>query len=161
MTRDGAWTDAVLRSQEDDVIMPIGDPMGGSERLRERGLLTRVWMAAVPVSDLDDALEFYMEALGLELRRRDGNWAELGPAEPLAKVALYVPGKGERRQPGGPTGIVFSCDSMYDLHRELVDEGVLFKMKPERQSWGGLLAIFLDEDGNELTVMEHPDRYRK
>ena len=155
------WTDAVLSFQKNVVIMPIGDPMGGNEPLPEKGRLTRVWMVAVPVSNMDDALEFYMEALGLELRRRDGDWADLGPNEPLGKVVLYVPGKNDPRKPGGPTGIVFSCDSMYDLHRELVDEGVVFKMKPERQPWGGLLAIFLDEDENELMVMEHPDRYRK
>ena len=57
--------------------------------------------------------------------------------------------------------MVFSCDSMYDVHRVLVDEGVVFKLKPERQSWGGLLAIFLDQDGNELMVLEHPERYKR
>ena len=128
--------------------------------MQERGRLTRVWMTAVPVADMDQALDFYMEALGLELRHRDQNWAELGPSEPLGKIALYVPTK-EERQPGGPTGVVFSCDSMYDLHRELVDRGVIFKLKPERQPWGGLLTIFLDDDGNELMVMEHPERYRE
>lgn len=135
--------------------------MGGREPAHERGWLTKVWMAAVPVSDLDAALEFYMGALHLELRRRDGNWAELGPKEPMAKVALYVPRKDEPRQPGGPTGVVFSCDSIFDLHRELVDQGVEFKVKPERRSWGGLLAIFLDQDRNELMVLEHPERYGK
>lgn len=140
--------------------MPIGDPMGGESPPQEKGRLTRVWMAAVPVSDMDAALEFYTQRLGLELRRRDGGWAELGPSEPLGKVALYVP-SGDERRPGGPTGVVFSCDSMYDVHRVLVDEGVVFKLKPERQPWGGLLAIFLDQDGNELMVLEHPERYKR
>lgn len=134
--------------------------MGESEPQETKGKLTRVWMSAIPVSDLDAALDFYMEALGLKLRHRDGNWAELGPTEPLGKVALYVPGEGEARRPGGPTGVVFSCDSIFDLHRELVDQGVVFKLKPQRQTWGGLLAVFLDEDGNEIMVLEHPDRYR-
>jgi catechol 2,3-dioxygenase-like lactoylglutathione lyase family enzyme len=140
--------------------MPIGDPMGGEDPIQDKGRLTRVWMAAVPVRDLDRALEFYTEALGLELRRRDGEWAELGPTGPLGKIALYVPRKEDPRQPGGPSGVVFSCDSMYDLHRVLVDEGVVFRLKPERQPWGGLLAVFLDQDGNELMVLEHPDRYK-
>jgi len=140
--------------------MPIGDPMAESDPRLEKGRLTRVWMAGVPVRDLDRALEFYTQDLGLELRRRDGNWAELGPGEPMGKVALYVPREGER-QPGGVSGVVFSCDSMYDLHRRLVDENVVFKVKPERQPWGGLMAVFLDPDGNELMVLEHPDRYRK
>lgn len=140
--------------------MPIGDPMASNDPREEKGRLTRVWMTGVPVRDLDAALDFYMQTLGLELRRRDGNWAELGPSEPMGKVALYVPREGER-QPGGVSGVVFSCDSMYDVHRRLVDEGVVFKVKPERQPWGGLMAVFLDPDGNELMVLEHPDRYRK
>ena len=141
--------------------MPLGDPMGGDAPPQEKGRLTRVWMAAVPVSDLNAALEFYTQRLGLELRRRDGEWAELGPSEPLGKVALYVPAADSPRQPGGPSGVVFSCDSMYDVHRVLVDEGVVFKLKPERQTWGGLLAVFLDQDGNELMVLEHPERYKR
>jgi len=134
--------------------------MAANEPMVDKGKLTRVWMAGVPVSDLDAALDFYMQRLGLKLRWREGNWAELGPGEPMGKVALYVPRKGER-QPGGMSGLILSCDSIYDLHRRLVDEGVLFKLKPEMQPWGGLLAIFLDQDGNELMVLEHPDRYRK
>jgi catechol 2,3-dioxygenase-like lactoylglutathione lyase family enzyme len=135
--------------------------MGGHEPPQEKGKLTKVWMAAVPVSNIGAALEFYSGVLGLELQRRDENWAELGPQEPLAKVALYVPGKDEKRQPGGPSGVVLACDSIYDLHRKLVDQGVEFKLKPSRRSWGGLLAIFLDQDQNELVVLEHPERYRK
>ena len=135
--------------------------MGGDAPPQEKGRLTRVWMAAVPVSDMNAALEFYTQRLGLELRRRDGECAELGPSEPLGKVALYVPPADDPRRPGGPSGVVFSCDSMYDVHRVLVDEGVVFKLKPERQPWGGLLAVFLDQDGNELMVLEHPERYKR
>lgn len=135
--------------------------MGAEAPLLEKGRLTRVWMATVPVRDLNAALQFYTERLGLEVRRRDDRWADLGPSEPMGKVALYVPTADEPRQPGGPTGVVFSCDSMYDVHRVLVDEGVIFKLKPERQPWGGLLAIFLDQDGNELMVLEHPERYKR
>ncbi len=110
--------------------------MAESDPRLEKGRLTRVWMAGVPVRDLDRALEFYTQDLGLELRRRDGNWAELGPGEPMGKVALYVPREGER-QPGGVSGVVFSCDSMYDLHRRLVDENVVFKVKPRGSPGAG------------------------
>lgn len=137
--------------------------MGGEAPEVGRGGLVRVWMTAVPVSDLDRAVEFYCKVLGLQVQldSRDNNWVELGPEEPLGKVALYVPSVHDRRKPGGPTGIVFSTDSVYDLHRRLVDEGVRFRLKPERQTWGGLMAVFLDEDGNELTVVEDPEHYTK
>ncbi len=120
-------------------------------------------MTAVPVSDLNDALEFYAEVLGLsvQLDSRENNWIELGREEPHEKLALFVPAIHDKHQPGGDTGIVFETDNIYELHRRLVDEGVEFKLKPQRQQWGGLMAIFLDPDGNELTVVEDPEHYTR
>ena len=137
-------------------IMPIGDPGGGEASQQEKGWLTGVHMAAVPVRDLDVAVEFYTERVGLRLRRRGGGWAELGNSEGQGFILLYVPRPGERR-PGDGSGAMLSCDSIYDLHRRLVDEGVTFKLKPQRQPWGGLMAVFLDQDGNELMVLEGSD----
>jgi catechol 2,3-dioxygenase-like lactoylglutathione lyase family enzyme len=145
------------------MIMPIGDPMGGEVGVLDKGKLTRVWISSVPVSNLDDALEFYGDVLGLsvQLDSRENNWIELGREEPHEKLALYVPSIHDKRQPGGDTGIVFETDDIYELHRRLVDEGVEFKLKPQRQRWGGLMAIFLDPDGNELTVVEDPEHYTR
>ena len=143
--------------------MPIGDPMGGEVGVLDKGKLTRVWISSVPVSNLDDALEFYGDVLGLsvQLDSSENNWIELGREEPHEKLALYVPSIHDKRQPGGDTGIVFETDDIYELHRRLVDEGVEFKLKPQRQRWGGLMAIFLDPDGNELTVVEDPEHYTR
>lgn len=143
--------------------MPLGDPMGGEDLYVEKGNVTRVWLASVPVRDLACAIDFYVDVLGLDLMvdARDRNWAEVGRQEPLAKIGLYVPEKGERRQPGGPTGIVLEVDSIFELHRRLVDDEVPFLMKPERRGWGGIMASFLDPDGNELTAVEDPDHYER
>jgi predicted enzyme related to lactoylglutathione lyase len=137
--------------------------MGGETPYIEKGKALRVWMMTVPVSNLACALDFYAGTIGLELQvdARDRNWIELGPAEPASKIALYVPKKGDRRQPGGPTGVVLETDSIFEFHRKLIDEEVPFLMKPERQPWGGLMAIFLDDDGNELMVVEDPDHYQR
>jgi catechol 2,3-dioxygenase-like lactoylglutathione lyase family enzyme len=145
------------------MIMPIGDPMGGEVGVLDKGKLTRVWISAVPVSNLDDALEFYRDVLELriQLDSRENNWIELGREEPHEKLALYVPSIHDNRQPGGNTGIVFETDNIYELHRRLVDEGVEFKLKPQRQQWGGLMATFLDPDGNELTAVEDPEHYTR
>jgi catechol 2,3-dioxygenase-like lactoylglutathione lyase family enzyme len=143
--------------------MPLGDPMGGETYYLERGQALRVWLTAVPVSNLACAIDFYSGAIGLELQvdAREQNWVELGPPEPASKILLYVPKKEERRQPGGPTGVVLETDSIFEFHRRLIDEEVPFLMKPERRPWGGLMAIFLDDDGNELTVVEDPDHYAR
>ena len=143
--------------------MPLGDPTGGDDEYREKGKITRIWISAVPVSNLDSALEFYNEILGLpvQLNSKESNWIELGPPEPHCKIALYVPSVHDKRQPGGGTGIVLDTDSIYEFHRRLVDGGVKFKLKPQRQQWGGLMAIFLDPDGNEFRVVEDPEHYTR
>jgi catechol 2,3-dioxygenase-like lactoylglutathione lyase family enzyme len=137
--------------------------MGGDTPYIEKGHAIRVWISAIPVSDLTAAMEFYIETLGLELQvdARDKNWVEVGPDEPASKIALYVPQKGDRRQPGGSTGVVLETDSIFEFHRKLIDEEVPFLLKPERRPWGGLMASFLDPDGNELQVVEDPDYYRR
>jgi catechol 2,3-dioxygenase-like lactoylglutathione lyase family enzyme len=137
--------------------------MGGETPYIEKGKALRIWMMTIPVSNLDCALDFYAGTIGFELQvdARDRNWIELGPAEPASKIALYVPKKDDRRQPGGPTGVVLETDSIFEFHRKLIDEEVPFLLKPERRPWGGLMAIFLDDDGNELMVVEDPTHYQR
>jgi catechol 2,3-dioxygenase-like lactoylglutathione lyase family enzyme len=143
--------------------MPVGDPMSDDSLYIMRGNVTRVWLASIPVSDLKEAVAFYTQALGLKLQLEslENNWAEVGPDEPSSKIALYVPNAGDPHQPGGPSGVVLETDSIFELHRKLVDEEVVFKMKPERRPWGGLLAVFLDQDGNEIEVVEDPEHYTR
>ena len=137
--------------------------MGGETPYIEGGKLERVWIASVPVRDLDRAAEFYSCILGLDiaLEAKDKNWVEIGPAEPMAKIGLYVPDPADKKQPGGDTGIVLSTDSIYELHRKLVDDGVRFLTKPEKRPWGGLMAMFEDPDGNIFTVVEDREHYSR
>lgn len=135
--------------------MPIGDPMGGDTQYDNRGFLLGVSAVAVPVKDLAMAVAFYEGTLGLTIQRNATaeNWVELGPGGALGRIALYVPDNIGRR-PGGPTGIILATESIYDLHRKLTDRGVHFAVKPEKRRVGGLIAIFLDQDGNQITVVE-------
>jgi extradiol dioxygenase family protein len=134
--------------------MPLGDPMGGDTQYDSRGILLGVSTVAVPVKDLAVATAFYQDILGLIVQRSSigDNWVELGPAG-LGRIALYVPDRLGRR-PGGPTGIILNTESIYDLHRKLVDRGVRFAVKPEKRRVGGLIAIFLDQDDNQIAVVE-------
>ena len=135
--------------------MPLGDPMGGETQYDSRGILIGVSTVAIPVKDLPSAVSFYEGMLGLNVQRdsRADNWVELGPSGSLGRIALYVPDKIGRR-PGGPTGIILTTESIYDLHRKLVDRGVRFAVKPEKRQVGGLIAIFLDQDDNQIAVVE-------
>ncbi|HLB68711.1 MAG TPA: VOC family protein [Thermoplasmata archaeon] len=127
------------------------------------GRATRVWVASVHVSDLERAIRFYRDVLGLPvvLDGRPGNaWVELGPEEPLCKVGLNGDGTAPPKIGGvAPTGIVFDTDDMQAFAARLRKAGVTFTHEPVRQPWGGWVADFLDPDGNELEVVYHPDHY--
>jgi len=143
--------------------MPLGDPMGGEAPYVEKGNVKRIWIFSVPVRDLAKAIDFYVDVLGLDLvaESKARDWAEVGGPEPTAKIGLYVPRKEDRRQPGGETGVLLEVDSIFEFHRRLVDEEVPFIGKPERRWWGGIMATFLDPDGNQLTAVEDPDHYQR
>jgi catechol 2,3-dioxygenase-like lactoylglutathione lyase family enzyme len=143
--------------------MPLGDPMGGDYQDDGKGTPSGVWIVSIPVSNLDVATDFYSRVVGLDviLDEPDNNWVELGSEESLGNIALYEPSAQDGRQPGGQTGIVFRTGSIYDVHKRLVDADVVFKLKPERQEWGGLLCVFVDPDGNEIAIMEDPEHYTR
>jgi len=127
------------------------------------GRATRVWVAAVHVSDMERAIRFYRDVLGFPvvLDGRPGKaWVELGPEEPLCKVALNGDGPAPPKTNGvTATGIVFDTDDMQKLAARLRKAGVTFTHEPVKQPWGGWVADFLDPDGNELEVVHHPDHY--
>jgi predicted enzyme related to lactoylglutathione lyase len=125
------------------------------------GRITRLWLAMVPVSDINKALKFYNETLGLKiaLDARAFNHAEVGPDEPLAKIGLSVTDKPspEKRR----SGVVLDTDDIFALHRKLKDRGVVFTVEPTKMPWGGIVADFLDPDNNELEVVQDPDHYAR
>ena len=125
------------------------------------GRITRVWLAMIPVSDMDRALKFYNETLGLAiaLDARQFDHAEVGPDEPLAKIGLHATGTSpkEKRR----SGIVLDTDDIFALHRRLREQGVVFTLEPTKMPWGGIVADFLDPDNNELEVVQDPDHYER
>jgi len=137
--------------------MPLGDPMGGDAPDTDRGSHLRVDAVMVPVSNLEQALEFYTGLLGLcvaEDLRAQGR-VELDLPEGGARIVLYIPEEGDE-EPGIRTGIVLATDSIYDFHKVMVDEGVEFVLKPERDRFGRLIVRILDVDGNELEIVDRP-----
>ena len=129
--------------------------MGGEHRYGEEGLLTGMHMYRVPVTNVEMALEFYRDVLLLKVIEEGEDRVELSLGN--SSLLIYVPLKHEGRQPGGPTGLVLSTDSIYDFHHRMVDEGVEFVIKPQMTELG-LAASFVDDDGNEFTVVDRPSR---
>lgn len=130
--------------------MPLGDPKGADFTYTDEGRPTGLVLATVRVSSLDMAVEFYRDLIKLELLHEGDGRAMLrcGPQILLLKESPpdWV---------GGDTGLVLSTDSIYELHRRLVDEAVVFAQPPERNELG-LTAVLSDDDGNLITFVELP-----
>lgn len=115
----------------------------------------------VPVRDQQKAVEFYTEKLGFVVRRDEPmgtelRWLEVGPKGAETCIAPFTPAflpEAESRI-GTFTGIVFSCGDAEATYRELAARGVEFSQQPRRESWGGVSATFLDQDGNTFVIVQ-------
>ncbi len=138
--------------------MPLGDPMGGESPESDRGKIARIMTTSVPVSDLEESVSFYKEVFGMDVMSEDkeAKRAVMGHEGSECRLTLYVPSPNDKRQPGGFTGITFGTDSIYDFHKNMVDEAVRFTLKPKRDSKGKLVAKFTDLDGNEFEIVDQP-----
>ena len=120
--------------------------------------LSRVTTVMVPVSDQDEAIEFYTEKLGFE-KRADvpfgaGNrWVEFRPPGAATTVALVQPMEGEA--PGIDTRIAFASADIDADHATLRERGV--EVDDEVMRMGDQVPpmfFFRDRDGNRLLAVE-------
>jgi catechol 2,3-dioxygenase-like lactoylglutathione lyase family enzyme len=120
--------------------------------------ITQVATVAVPVTDQDRALEFYVEKLGLE-KRMDApfgeglRWIEVGPAGATTTIALAPAPEGS--PVGVDTGIRLITEDATAEHADLLARGV--DADPEVLRWGGGVPPMFslrDPDGNQLYVVE-------
>jgi catechol 2,3-dioxygenase-like lactoylglutathione lyase family enzyme len=129
---------------------------------------TQVW-----VHDQDEALAFYTEKLGLELRE-DVTVAELGNfrwlsvgipgQQDVAITLMAIPGPpvfdAETQDAiktlvakGVATGLFFATDDVQATYEELKDRGVEFSQEPTEQPYG-VDAGFRDPSGNQMRVAQ-------
>jgi catechol 2,3-dioxygenase-like lactoylglutathione lyase family enzyme len=123
--------------------------------------VTQVGTVIVPVSDQDQALEFYVEKLGFEKRSDipfgDGDrWVEVAPAgagDSATSLALVPPREGE------PVGIDMrvglTTDDAEADHATLRDRGV--DVDEEIMRAGDPvppLFFFRDQDGNRFMIVQ-------
>jgi catechol 2,3-dioxygenase-like lactoylglutathione lyase family enzyme len=119
--------------------------------------ITQVRTVAVPVSDQDRALEFYVGKLGFQKRIDTGygageRWVEVAPPGGTTSIALVRPGDAGT---GIDTGIRLSTEDADADHAGLQAGGV--DVDAEIMRWGGAVPpmfTFRDPDGNRLTIVE-------
>jgi catechol 2,3-dioxygenase-like lactoylglutathione lyase family enzyme len=134
-------------------------------------MLKQLTNVQVWVHDQDEALAFYTEKLGMELREdvtvpEFGNfrWLSVGvPGQPDVAVTLMaVPGPPvfdeETREQimalmakGAASGLFFASDDVQATYEELSARGVEFQQEPMEQPYG-VDAGFRDPSGNQMRV---------
>jgi catechol 2,3-dioxygenase-like lactoylglutathione lyase family enzyme len=134
-------------------------------------MLKRLTNVNVWVHDQDEALAFYTEKLGLELRSDvtlpemgDFRWLSVGvPGQEDMNIALLtVPGPPvfdeetsaklrELVSKGAAGGLFFATDDVDETYRELTERGVEFSQEPTDQPYGRD-AGFRDPSGNQMRV---------
>ncbi len=105
-------------------------------------------MGTVRVSDIAAATEFYRDLLLMEPLSEADDQVILRCGGQFIMLNL-----SPVEWTGGDTGLYISTPSIYDLHRRLVDEAVVFMQPPQRGELG-LTAVLSDDDGNLLTFIE-------
>jgi catechol 2,3-dioxygenase-like lactoylglutathione lyase family enzyme len=106
------------------------------------------------VADMERAVIFYRDVLGLPLTRRDGGeWAEFDAGG--RRFALHG-SMGEAVTPGGATA-VFSVEDLERARDHLAAHGVPFEHEGDVQGYARF-ASFRDPDGNPLQIIEYSSR---
>ena len=100
------------------------------------------------VRDFERALAFYQDVLGLAVQHQDPSFGYA--AFKMGPVGLAIAATDDNKLLGRHTGIGFAVEDLIASHRALAAKGVAFSMPPEKQPWGGFMAIFEDADGNSF-----------
>jgi predicted enzyme related to lactoylglutathione lyase len=108
----------------------------------------------VYVRALAPALEFYGGKLGLAALQRDDDHGYASFDAGPVRLGVAVVGADHADLVGGMTGIGLVVDDLEAEHARLSALGVAFPMPPERQPWGGFMALVSDPDGNRLYLDE-------
>ena len=109
-----------------------------------------VWL---PVTDMERAVAFYGDTLGLRVTKHDGDWSEVD-ANGL-KIGLNGSDPESPRGDGGAL-VAFQPDGELEQEVErLRDAGVTFAGEISEHPWGRI-ATFKDPDGNDLQLYAPP-----
>ena len=104
------------------------------------------------VSNMDMAVKFYRDVLGLQLKFDSPEWSEFVTGE--TTLALHP---ASEKNPAGEVELGFTVGDVEAFYRAVSAKGVLFSMPPKRQGFGGVLARFIDSEGAHCSVGEETE----
>jgi lactoylglutathione lyase len=113
------------------------------------------------VEDLDRALNFYTDVLGLQLGHRSGDYAQLKTGatrlafytrEAMAKALGFSLKPPSDETPGFEIG--FKVEAVDAAFLELVEKGASPAMPPTTRPWGQRTAYVRDPDGHLIELVQ-------
>jgi predicted enzyme related to lactoylglutathione lyase len=118
-------------------------------------MIEHIKAVAVYVEDQGQALDFYTQQLGFEVRRNEpmgprGNWVEVAPPGARTCLVLYPRSLMPSWKVLKPS-LLFKCDDVEATCLELAAKGVRITEPPRALGWG-TYARFADPDGNEFLL---------
>ena len=99
------------------------------------------------VADMDRAVKFYRDVIGLPLKFQSPGWSEFDMGE--TGLALHPASEGK---PAGSVELGFTVGDLPKFHQEMSAKGVKFSIAPTKQEWGRMLAQFVDSEGAHSSV---------
>lgn len=85
---------------------------------------------------MGQAVKFYRDVLGLQLRFKSPGWSEFVTGE--TTLALH---QASERNPAGKVELGFTVADVETFYRDLSVKGVLFSMPPKKRDVGVLAAV--------------------
>jgi len=112
----------------------------------------RLYSIAIFVSDVDRALTFYRDQLGLTVFRQGSFGAELLDEPP--HIGIHPANHpNARAMIGRETGLTFHVDGLLHKAGQLHEAGVRFVKEPTNAGFG-VMAMVADPDGNVIALWD-------
>ena len=122
----------------------------------------------IPVHDPDEALAFYRDGLGLEVRNdvaSDGfRWVTVGAAGQAVDIVLFQPHGGRSQAEGDALlslltkgslqAAIFRADDLDETFEKLRASGAEVLQEPADQFWGVRDCAFRDPSGNLVRIAQ-------
>jgi uncharacterized glyoxalase superfamily protein PhnB len=132
-------------------------------------MITKLNTASIYVLDKDEALDFYVNKLGLEkgndVRQGDYRWLTVRVPGDVTEISLEVPGSPlhdeasaaqlrELIAKGALSGLVFNSDNIQGLYETLKSRGVTdFTQEPTEHFYGTDMGL-RDPFGNAIRILQ-------
>ncbi len=115
-------------------------------------MIRTIHSIAVFVTDIERAIAFYRDALGLPVSKQGSFGAEFLEQEPHLGVHPAVHPES-RKLVGRDTGITFHVPQLLHFAGMLHEKGVTFVKEPTKMPFG-VMAMIADPDGNRFALWD-------